>query len=234
MPSRCFKLNWLSNASLFCTLYFGLCTLSAKPQGLLGSSGTTTKYKDQRTKTVFHNKKAATRAASRCSFCCWSFNDYHSLFFIKVRQHYFDDLALFRRHELADVIRLYRQFAVFVPAIDEHRQLPSSGPSEIDQLVERRAYRASGVKDVVDQDYSPAFDVAGQLRAANNWLGADCRKIVAIQSNVENADRRPLSFEVLDLVGYPNGQRHTAPANPYQDQISYAVILFDDFGSQTS
>src|SRR5437870_8839256 len=59
-----------------------------------------------------YNKKAATWAASRCSFCCRSLNDYYSLVFIKISQHHFNDLALFRRHEFADVVRLNRQFTM--------------------------------------------------------------------------------------------------------------------------
>src|ERR1043166_131687 len=54
------------------------------------------------------NKKAATRAALCCSFCCWSLNDYHALVFIKISEHHFYDLALLRRHVLADVVSLNR------------------------------------------------------------------------------------------------------------------------------
>ena len=65
-----------------------------------------------------HNKKAASGAASGCSFCCRSLNDYHSLVFIEISQHHFNDLTFLRWHMFADVIRLNRQLAMFIAAID--------------------------------------------------------------------------------------------------------------------
>src|SRR5436853_7208752 len=81
-------------------------------------------------------KKAATRAALRNSFCCRSFHDYDPFIFVKLRQHHFDYLTLLCRHELADVVRLTRQFAVLVAAIDQYRKLHSPRPAKIDQLIE--------------------------------------------------------------------------------------------------
>ena len=65
-----------------------------------------------------HDKKAASGAASRCSFGCRSLNDYHSLVFIEISQHHFNDLTFLRWHMFADVIRLNRQFAMFIAAIN--------------------------------------------------------------------------------------------------------------------
>src|SRR5437588_2917173 len=69
------------------------------------------------------NKKAASEAASCCSFCCRSFDDYDAFVFIKIRKHHFNDFALLRRHQLADVVRLNRKFAMLVASINQHGEL---------------------------------------------------------------------------------------------------------------
>src|SRR5205085_11239431 len=96
------------------------------------------------------NKKAATRAASGCSFCCGSFHDDDSLVFIKVGEHHLNNLALLRRHMLTDVVRLNRQLAMFIAAIDQYGKLHAARPSEIDQLIQRSAHSATGVQNIVD------------------------------------------------------------------------------------
>src|SRR6266852_4977399 len=101
-------------------------------------------------KVVSEHKKAAFRAALACRFRCRPIHDDDPFVLVKLGQHHFYDLTLFGRHQLADVIRLNRQLAMFVAAVDQHGQLHTSWSSEIDQLVDRRAHRATGVKHVVD------------------------------------------------------------------------------------
>src|SRR5262245_36421518 len=112
-----------SGIQAFHSLDFGLWSLSfvlCFPDAL--SMREKSGPREQRSKTKvqrpsFRNKKAASEAALRCSFCCGSFNNYYSLFLVKVREHHLDDFAFLGRHELPDVIGLNRQFAMFVPAI---------------------------------------------------------------------------------------------------------------------
>ena len=121
---------------------------------------------------------------------------------------------------------------MFVPAINQHRELHAPRPAEIDQLVERRPHRATSVKHIIDQDDAAPFDVAGQFGAADNRFGADRRKIIAVQSDIQNAHRRARAFQVCDLVGDAVRQGDAATANSNQNQISQAVVFFYDLGSQ--
>ena len=89
--------------------------------------------------------------------------------------------------------------------------------------------RGDGGQRAGAEQYGRFLDIAGQFRAANNRLGANRRKIVTIQSNVENAYRRAVAFEVFDFVGDAVGQGDAATANANQNQISQAVVFFDDF-----
>ena len=60
-----------------------------------------------------------------------------------------DELLARGRHVLADVVGADRQLAM--AAVDEHRQPDRAGTAEVDQGVHRRADRAPGVEDVVDE-----------------------------------------------------------------------------------
>src|SRR5438874_7684316 len=97
-------------------------------------------------------KKAAFRAALARRFRCRPLHDDDPFVFVKFGQHNLYDLTLLGRHQLADVIRLNRQLAMFIAAINQHGQLHPSWSSEIDQLVDRGPHRATGVKYVVNQD----------------------------------------------------------------------------------
>ena len=121
---------------------------------------------------------------------------------------------------------------MFIATVDQHRKLHASRPAKIDQLIQRRPYRAAGVKHVIDQNDTASFNVTGQFGPADNRLGADGRKIVAIQSDIENPYRGTLAFEIGNFVGDAVGQRDAATADANQDQISQAVVFLYDLGSQ--
>src|SRR5436305_10529 len=77
-------------------------------------------------------------------------------------EHDLDYLALFRRDELADEVRLNRKLPVLLPAVDQDGELHAPWPAEVNELVERRAYGAARVEHVVDQKYVAPFDVRRQ------------------------------------------------------------------------
>src|SRR6185295_877515 len=104
------------------------------------------------------------------------------------------------------------QLTMLFAAIDQDGELHAFGTAKVDQLIKRRADRASGVKHVVNEYDVAVFDIARKVGAVNNRLGADGRKIVAIQRDVENADRWTVAFKVRDLVGHSFRERHTATA----------------------
>jgi len=123
---------------------------------------------------------------------------------------------------------------MFLAAVDQHRKLHAARAAKIDQLIESRANGAAGIKHVVDQDDVAILDVAGKFCAIDYRLGADSRKVVAIERDVEHADGRPVTFEVRDFIGHALGERHAAAANADEKQVARAVVFFDHFGRQTS
>src|SRR6185369_8844626 len=122
IPSRWRRLKVCSITIVLGSLFFVLCT----------------KNKAQSTKFKNDTKKAA----------CWPlrlrrigrpFDDYHSLFLIKLLEHHLDYLALLRGNEFADVVSLNRQLSMFLAAIDQDSQLHAARAAEVDQLIERGA-----------------------------------------------------------------------------------------------
>src|SRR5215831_18982377 len=122
---------------------------------------------------------------------------------------------------------------MFIAAVDQHRQLHSSRPAKIDQLIHRGTYRPPGVQHIIDQHDGSSFNVTRQLRTADDRLSAHRRKIVAVQSDIQDADRRSDAFELRDLIGDPVSQRHTTTPNADQNQLVDAMIFFDYFRSET-
>src|SRR5205085_7186005 len=68
-------------------------------------------------------KKATTQGRPRSFAFRRSLHDGDPFLAVNVIEHHLDDLALFRRHKLADVIRMNRQLTMLLAAIHEHGQL---------------------------------------------------------------------------------------------------------------
>ena len=97
-----------------------------------------------------------------------------------------DLLAARGRHVLAHEVGADRQLAV--PAVDQDGELHAAGPAEVAQRVQRRAHRAAGEEDVVDEDDQPAVDAGvGQLRGLQRPDAAQ-PEVVAVEGDVDGAD----------------------------------------------
>ena len=70
------------------------------------------------------------------------------------------------------IIRLNGQLPVLFAAIDQDRQLDSSRPAIINQLIKSSTNGAPGIKHVIYQHYVPAFDVTGKFRAIDDGFGS--------------------------------------------------------------
>src|SRR5262249_14187714 len=137
------------------------------------------------------------------------FDDYNLLFVVEAGQHHLDDLALLGRDPLADVIGMNRQLAM--AAIHKHGKLHSARTAEIHKFVERGAYRAARIENVVDEDDGLPFDAFRNLGPLHDRLYVYGRQIVSIERNVERAHRRTMALKLRYLVGYAIGQRDASP-----------------------
>src|SRR5882724_2649052 len=175
-------------------------------------------------------KKAAIAGRCRLTrFARRSFDDYNALFFIKLLEHHLDYLALFCRHQFADVVSLDRELPMLFAAIDQHRKLHAAWPAKVYQLVERRADGAARIKDVIDENDIAVFNITRKVCAVHNGLGTYCREIVAVERDVKNSDRRTIAFEIRNLISHAFRERHTSAPNAHQIEIVGTMILFHNF-----
>src|SRR5919198_1684205 len=124
-------------------------------------------------------------------------------------------------HVLAHVVRPDRQLAV--ATIDQADELNDARAPEVDERVERRADRAPGIQDIVDQDDCPVGDVhrdgggpQGTRRALVN--------VVTIQGDVQLAKRHFPPFELPYPLLEASGERYATRAETNEDQIINAAV----------
>ena len=121
------------------------------------------------------------------------------------------------------------------PRSIEHGELHGPRAAEVDQLVERGPHGAAGIEDVVAEDHHAVVDRARQVGALDLRLGADGREVVAIESDVEDADGDLDRLQALDLGGDLLGERDAAGADADQeDGPEVAVMALDDLSDHAT
>jgi hypothetical protein len=73
-------------------------------------------------------------------------------------------------------------------AIGENRELDTRRATIVEQFVDRRARRATGIQHVIDQDQRPAFDIEGNRARFDACMQAPFAVIVAVERNVDQTD----------------------------------------------
>src|SRR5882672_5192341 len=101
----------------------------------------------------------------------------------------------------ADVLRLDRQLAL--AAVDERRELDLAGTPVIEQLVHRRAHRAPGIEHVVDHHDVAVVHVERDLRRLHPAPQAHRVEVIAVEGDVERAQRRRDAQLAVQALGEP-------------------------------
>src|SRR5436309_11206856 len=134
-------------------------------------------------------------------------------------------------HLFADDVRLDGELAS--PPVDQHAEGDALGPSEVGELVERRAHGPPGVEHVVHDDHVLAAQVTGNPRLADDGFGADGFEVVAIQGDVEGTTREDYALVLLDELRNPLGQLDAAPLDADEHQVVGAVGQLEHFHGHT-
>ncbi len=129
-------------------------------------------------------------------------------------------------HVLAHVVGADRELAV--AAVDEDREPDGLGPPEVDQRVHRRPDRAARVQDVVDEDDRAAVEVERDLGPLHDWLLGDQRQVVAVEGDVERANRDLGALVLEDRRRQPVGERDAAALDADQREPLGAGLLLHD------
>src|SRR5262249_44711767 len=111
------------------------------------------------------------------------------------------EFSLWDRKRRAHVLREDGQLAL--AAVDQRRNLDLAGPSVVEQLVHRGAHRAPCKEPVVDQDNVPLVYVERNLGRFHLPMQANGIEVVAIEGDVERAQRRRQSQLAMQALGEP-------------------------------
>ena len=84
-------------------------------------------------------------------------------------------------------------------AVDEHGQLNRRGATDVHQRVERRANRAAGIENVVDEHDGLSVDVEGNIRGMN-FGGQVGHEVIAIKADVEFSKGNLHPLDALDFL----------------------------------
>jgi hypothetical protein len=133
---------------------------------------------------------------------------------------------------LADEVGSDWQLAV--SAVHQHCQLDAPRPAEVNKRVESRPDAATGVKDIVDQDDGPSFDVCWDITPLQIGSGLQMGQVVAVEADVERTDRHVRPFEFGDRARQALGQGHPARAHTDDDDTLDSAVSFDDFVCYTN
>src|ERR671924_1111567 len=114
-------------------------------------------------------------------------------------------------------------------AIRQHRQLDAPGSPVVEQCVDGGARRAAGVEHVVDEDDRRVLDWEVDVRGVHHWLviGAADADVVAVEADVDVAERHRLPNKLGDQVAQPSCQDRAATMDP-NDRDALPARLLDD------
>ena len=129
-----------------------------------------------------------------------------------------DPLAAPGREVLADVVGPDRKLAV--AAVDEDRELHASRPPELEERVDRGADRPPRVQHVVHEDDGHPLDRERDARRAHDRLASGRATavahvhVVAVERDVERADRKLRPAPLLDQPAQPRREWRAARLDP--------------------
>ena len=141
-------------------------------------------------------------------------------------EHHLDDLPVGRRDALADVVGLDRELAV--PAVDQDGEADRPRAAEVDDAVERRPDRPPGVEHVVAQQDRAAVQVEVDLGLLQQGLRRDGREVVAVERDVQGADREVLLDQVREPGRQAGGQRDAPGPDADQGQLREVLLALGD------
>ena len=165
---------------------------------------------------------------------CILFNTIHNhdaLFVVDFVEADFDNFGIGGFDGAADEAGLDGQFAM--AAVDEHAKADAARTAEIEEAVHCGAYGAAGIENVVDKQQISIINGERNFARLDNGLRGDGGKIVAIESDVESADRDFRFGGGANGFRKALGERDAAAANADEREILCAAGFFDDFMRQT-
>ena len=135
-----------------------------------------------------------------------------------------DALVARGRQVLADVVGADRQLAV--AAVGQHGELHARGAPVVEQRLDRRAHRAAGVEHVVDEHDRVVLEPEAQVRRVDRGVDRPGGHVVAVERDVDVAERDLLVQQVADEPVQAGGEVRAAAVDAHEGDGA-AVVLLD-------
>src|SRR5271154_3984137 len=114
-------------------------------------------------------------------------------------------------------------------AVNQHAEANAFGAAQIEETVHGGANGAAGVEHVVHDHQVAIIHAEADFVGVHDGLGADGGKSVAIESDVNRADRDIHAGEIFDGFRQAFGEGDAAAAHADQGEVFGAAAFFHDF-----
>jgi hypothetical protein len=115
-----------------------------------------------------------------------------------------------------------------VPAVDEHGEPDRLRTAVVDERVHGRADRAAGEENVVHQHDHAIVDREGDVRLAHDRRVPDAGQVVAVERDVDRAERDVGAFVRADRLADTGRERVTARADADDGESGEVTVALDD------
>jgi len=113
-------------------------------------------------------------------------------------------------------------------AIDQRRQLNSRRPPERADRIHRRPDGTAGEEDVIDEDDDAVVDRKRDLRLTHHRRVADARQVVAVERDIDRAERKIDAFVRAYGLANPRGERVATRADADDREKGKIALALDD------
>ena len=113
-------------------------------------------------------------------------------------------------------------------AVDEDGELDARRAAALEERLDRGADRAARIEDVVDEDARLSAQVEVELGRVDDGLAAAGAGVVAMEGDVDRAERDLLPAPLLDQGGQPLGERDAARMDSDERERAQVVVSLDD------
>ena len=121
-----------------------------------------------------------------------------------------------------------------MPTVNEAEETDALRPAERRERRKRCPHRSSRIKNVVAEDDPLALDVEIDLAPLKDGIAAAGEQIVAIERDIENAERKSDAFEPFDLRLHPARQNDPARADADEDNVLRSPLELDCLRGKTA
>src|SRR5262245_2575688 len=112
--------------------------------------------------------------------------------------------------------------------IHQNRELDRSWSSEVHQTVEGGANGTSSEQHVIHEDGAPVGEREWYLRAFDFEMIMATPQIIAVEGDIDHAQRHSLSLDGADLLRQPPGEMNPTRPDTDKHQILTALIAFQN------